>query len=168
MEDNHIARTDIPTYEGCSLFAVFDGHGGKLIADESAATLVDVFERQNVNAVNGDPEEIGKALARSFLELDDVHRTLKPIVSGVDHSGCTAIAAFVNDTHIVVSNTGDSRSVLASDGTTIPMSYDHKPNNEKEKARIEYAGGTVRNNRVNGDLAVCTHVIVHVVRGSEC
>jgi len=29
MEDSHIANVSLPN--GCSLFGVFDGHGGKLI-----------------------------------------------------------------------------------------------------------------------------------------
>ena len=35
-----------------------------------------------------------------------------------------------------------------------PLSDDHKPDNEQEKARIEAAGGFVEENRVNGSLAL--------------
>ncbi|RHY68729.1 hypothetical protein DYB34_009290 [Aphanomyces astaci] len=153
MEDAHIARTSIPSFDGCSIFAVFDGHGGKLVADESALNLIETLEKQDVNVK--DKDDIGGALTRAFLALDIEHRQLKQVVNGDDHSGCTAIAAFINDTHIVVANSGDSRSVLATDGGVVPMSYDHKPNNPGERQRIENAGGSVRNNRVNGDLAVC-------------
>ncbi|KAF0682948.1 Aste57867_24961 [Aphanomyces stellatus] len=152
MEDAHISRTSIPAFDGCSVFAVFDGHGGKLVADESAIKLIDFLEKQEVNGK--DTEQIGAALSRAFLELDEEHRKLKQIQTGEDHSGCTAIASFVNDTHIIVANSGDSRGVLATDGGVVPMSYDHKPNNPGERQRIENAGGAVRNNRVNGDLAV--------------
>ena len=34
------------------------------------------------------------------------------------------------------------------------MSFDHKPNNPGEQARIVAAGGSVQGKRVNGDLAV--------------
>ncbi|OQR90549.1 protein phosphatase 2C [Achlya hypogyna] len=152
MEDAHIARTTLPAFDNCSIFAVFDGHGGKLIADHSAMSLTDVLEKQNINGTEVDPLDIGKALGRAFLQLDDEHRTLTQIVSGEDHSGCTAIAAFVTHTHIIVANSGDSRGVLATDGGVVPMSYDHKPNNEKERLRIENAGGSVRNNRVSRAL----------------
>ena len=36
----------------------------------------------------------------------------------------------------------------------MPLSEDHKPDNEIEKARIESAGGFVAENRVNGNLAL--------------
>ncbi|ETW03333.1 hypothetical protein H310_04827 [Aphanomyces invadans] len=152
MEDAHVARTSIPAFDRCSIFAVFDGHGGKLVADESAQNLIDVLEKEVMDVKNKD--DIGRSLTRAFLALDDDHRRLKEVIGGEDHSGCTAIAAFVTDLFIVVANSGDSRSVLATDGGVIPMSYDHKPNNTGERQRIENAGGSVRNNRVNGDLAV--------------
>jgi hypothetical protein len=72
-----------------------------------------------------------------------------------DHSGSTAITAFVTPTHIVVANCGDSRAILVgTDRNCIFASEDHKPYNEDEKRRIEGAGGSVSMKRVNGDLAV--------------
>ena len=52
-------------------------------------------------------------------------------------------------------NAGDSRCVLASRRLgVVAMSYDHKPHDEREKKRIEAAGGAVHMKRVDGDLAV--------------
>ena len=51
-------------------------------------------------------------------------------------------------------NTGDSRAVLARGGQAVTLSNDHKPYLPGEKERIEKAGGQVKFNRVNGDLAV--------------
>ena len=71
-----------------------------------------------------------------------------------DRSGCTSVTALVSPTFIIVSNSGDSRSVLGLNGGAKAMSYDHKPYNKNEEERIRKAGGTVSMRRVNGDLAV--------------
>lgn len=71
-----------------------------------------------------------------------------------DTSGCTAVCAIVSPKHVVCANAGDSRCVIGTGGTTIPLSEDHKPQDEIEKNRIEAAGGTIQWKRVDGDLAV--------------
>lgn len=75
--------------------------------------------------------------------------------------GSTALIALVDDNNLMVANVGDSRGVMCDgQGNTVPLSYDHKPNDEKEKSRIETNGGFVsrRNERscwrVNGRLAL--------------
>ena len=56
-----------------------------------------------------------------------------------------------------MANIGDSRAVFANQGgLAVPMSYDHKPCQLKEKKRIQEAGGLVAMNgawRVMGVLA---------------
>jgi len=56
---------------------------------------------------------------------------------------------------IYCSNSGDSRAVLATkSGKVIEMSYDHKPDNEGELARVKAGGGFVEEGRVQGVIAV--------------
>ncbi|KAG7004690.1 protein phosphatase 2C [Physcia stellaris] len=69
-------------------------------------------------------------------------------------SGCTASVGLISSTKIFVANAGDSRSVLGVKGRAKPLSFDHKPQNEGEKARICAAGGFVDFGRVNGNLAL--------------
>jgi protein phosphatase 1B len=95
-----------------------------------------------------------EAMRAGSLELDAEMRQLPQVKSNEDHSGTTAVFALVTPTHLIVGNIGDSRSVMSRDGKTIPMSYDHKPTNPPEQARIEAANGCVSLSRVNGDLAV--------------
>eukprot|EP00747_Dinoflagellata_sp_TGD_P162769 gnl/TRDRNA2_/TRDRNA2_180746_c0_seq1.p1 gnl/TRDRNA2_/TRDRNA2_180746_c0~~gnl/TRDRNA2_/TRDRNA2_180746_c0_seq1.p1 ORF type:complete len:442 (-),score=65.17 gnl/TRDRNA2_/TRDRNA2_180746_c0_seq1:212-1537(-) len=82
-----------------------------------------------------------------------------------DPVGCTAVCVMISDTSIVCANAGDSRAILCRRGKAIALSQDHKPNNAKEKRRIEAAGGTVKETpvkngparvvyRVNGDLSL--------------
>lgn len=71
--------------------------------------------------------------------------------------GSTLILALVEGGQLWVGNVGDSRGVFCSDsGAAVPMSYDHKPCQLKEKKRIQEAGGFVAMNgvwRVQGVLA---------------
>ena len=65
----------------------------------------------------------------------------------------------VTPTHIYCANSGDSRSVLARSAenesvAAVALSEDHKPDNELERKRIEAAGGSVSESRVNGNLAL--------------
>ena len=68
-------------------------------------------------------------------------------------SGSTAIVVLVQNSTLYVANVGDSRCVLSRNGEAIEMSLDHKPEDIKEKSRIEKAGGEVTiDGRVNGGL----------------
>jgi serine/threonine protein phosphatase PrpC len=72
-----------------------------------------------------------------------------------DDSGTTACIVLVTPEHLVCANAGDSRSVYSKTSQkAIPLSYDHKPDDEEEERRIRAAGGYVAGGRVEGDLAV--------------
>ena len=59
----------------------------------------------------------------------------------LDSIGCTANVILIEDMKkLYVANAGDSRCVLARNGEAVALSYDHKPDNEEEKKRIEAAG----------------------------
>lgn len=104
-----------------------------------------------------------EALKQAFLETD---RRFFAENEG-DPSGCTAVAALLvagpqqadapggkRNRQIIVANAGDSRSVLGLKGEAKPLSFDHKPGNKEENARIVSAGGFVEFGRVNGNLAL--------------
>lgn len=56
---------------------------------------------------------------------------------------------------IYCANAGDSRAVLATkSGKCIELSFDHKPDNAGEMARVKAAGGFVEDGRVQGVIAV--------------
>lgn len=70
-------------------------------------------------------------------------------------SGTTVCVVLVTNHYILCANAGDSRSVISRLGNkAIPLSYDHKPEDEEEERRIRAAGGYVAGGRVEGDLAV--------------
>lgn len=54
-------------------------------------------------------------------------------------TGCTATVVLMTKDNFYCANAGDSRTILVRSGggnTIIPLSFDHKPDNEPEKARI--------------------------------
>jgi serine/threonine protein phosphatase PrpC len=65
-----------------------------------------------------------------YENIKDLH-ALDAVASGDDRSGTTAVVGIITPARILVSNCGDSRSVLGrGGGVAVPMSFDHKPNNE--------------------------------------
>jgi serine/threonine protein phosphatase PrpC len=71
-----------------------------------------------------------------------------------DGVGCTAVVAVLKGSTLTVANAGDSRCILYRQANRVePMSFDHKPMDAIEKARIEKAGSFITNEgRVNGNL----------------
>lgn len=70
--------------------------------------------------------------------------------------GCTACVVLITPDEIYCSNAGDSRGVLskANPKQVVPLSYDHKPGNDIEIARIKAARHFVEDDRVDGNLAL--------------
>lgn len=158
MEDAHTTVLNLHNLEGedgdrddskpIAFFAVYDGHGGDRTAKFAGGNLYKILK---------DEEEFkkgnyGQALKNSFLNAD--REILKIDDPNPDQSGCTATAILIDDTKVVCANAGDSRTVLSVNGHSKPLSYDHKPTNEGEYARICAAGGFVDIGRVNGNLAL--------------
>lgn len=81
--------------------------------------------------------------------------TAGPNPAETGDSGTTACVVLITPELIVCANAGDSRSVLGLEGQlAVPLSFDHKPDDESEAQRIRAAGGYVAMGRVEGDLAV--------------
>ena len=92
----------------------------------------------------------GKVLSEALVLLDS---EIKEKDYGAD-TGATACIVLVTDDEIICSNAGDSRGVLYTGQTVEPLSYDHKPDNEQEEARIKKVGHFVEDSRVDGNLAL--------------
>lgn len=77
------------------------------------------------------------------------------LLEGEGDSGTTACVVLLTPEYVVCANAGDSRSVMSKLGNkAVPLSFDHKPDDEQEERRIRAAGGYVAGGRVEGDLAV--------------
>ncbi|KAJ5660816.1 Protein phosphatase 2C [Penicillium longicatenatum] len=160
MEDAHAAVLDLqakytsednkPTDpdQRLAFFGVYDGHGGDKVALFTGENLHKIVAKQDAFA-KGDIEQ---ALKDGFLATD--RAILEDPKYEEEVSGCTASTSIISKNKIWVANAGDSRSVLGVKGRAKPLSFDHKPQNEGEKARISAAGGFVDFGRVNGNLAL--------------
>ncbi|RPB28499.1 protein phosphatase 2C [Terfezia boudieri ATCC MYA-4762] len=156
MEDAHAAILDLqedeskktPQEERVSFFGVYDGHGGERVASYSGKNVHKIVASQS----SFKAKNYAQALRDGFLATD---RAILQDKSYRDElSGCTATVSLVTNSKIYVANSGDSRTVLGIKGRAKPLSQDHKPQNEAEKARIVAAGGFVDFGRVNGNLAL--------------
>ncbi|KAI0893542.1 PP2C-domain-containing protein [Annulohypoxylon nitens] len=158
MEDAHCTVLDLLTPQTddekrvhpsrLSFFGVFDGHGGDKVAQFAGKNIYDILKKQDTFKA-GNYEQ---SLKDTFLATD------RAILSDPQYeeevSGCTACCGLITSEKIFIANAGDSRSVLGVKGRAKPLSFDHKPQNEGEKARITAAGGFVDFGRVNGNLAL--------------
>ncbi|KAI1381053.1 PP2C-domain-containing protein [Hypoxylon crocopeplum] len=157
MEDSHTTILDLLTPSGdekkahpsrLSFFGVFDGHGGDKVAQFAGRNIHGILKKQDTFKA-GNYEQ---SLKDTFLATD------RAILSDPQYeeevSGCTACCGLITSDKIYIANAGDSRSVLGVKGRAKPLSFDHKPQNEGEKARITAAGGFVDFGRVNGNLAL--------------
>jgi len=146
MEDAFVAITDVEGRPDVSFFGVFDGHGGTKSSKYVAQRLFETLKVQ---------EEFGKdwnaALRNSFLQLD-TDMSKDPVVD--DFSGSTSVTTLLVGNKIFCANAGDSRALMCVKGQPVPLSYDHKPQNKDERARIVKAKGSVNYGRVNGNLAL--------------
>lgn len=167
---------------GVSLFAVFDGHGDGFVAEfckeklfENISEKIIEVKKLSMNSmeinlentidgenldharfVNGSDVNYGKILTNEILNADQ--KLVEELRNDLHLSGSTATIAVIDGTKLTVANVGDSRGVMCdSNGTAIPLSFDHKPDKESEKTRIKKAGGYIEFWgvwRVNGSLAV--------------
>jgi len=125
-------------------FGIFDGHGGKDVANHAAdfmhALLYDKLKEYD-NSPTPVPDNVAKnALSRTFLELQDEIEMSEPPMMG----GATAIVTLIHHNRVFVANAGDARIVYGTEaGAARRITHDHKPGNPDEKERIEKEGGFV-------------------------
>lgn len=150
LQAKYVNNSDEPTEssERISFFGVYDGHGGDQVAQFAGENIHKIVAKQE-SFLKGDIEQ---ALKDAFLATD--RAILEDPTYEYEVSGSTAAVGLISRKKIWVANAGDSRSVLGIKGRAKPLSFDHKPQNEGEKARISAAGGFVDFGRVCGNLAL--------------
>lgn len=168
MEDESLICTTLrdqvpalPKERDFALFAIFDGHGGKQVAN-FVKTFLAVELGNAFNAEDGPRDEklpdkkLKKAVEATFGRIDS--RIATELTGAFD--GCTACVLLVNAELCICANLGDSMAYLCrhtadQEIQAIPLQMrQHKCWMMKEKERILRAGGAVENGRINGVLEV--------------
>lgn len=145
-----------------NLYAVFDGHGGDIVAkyckQHLPSFIIKPLQSGKVNTKS--QSDVKKWLVETFVQLDiEIYKVLG---SKSQKTGCACIAVLHDKRHkaIYTINLGDSRCVLFnSKGDILIETVDHKPDDPSERKRIELGGGFVSKrpnsiHRVNGNLAL--------------
>lgn len=134
-------------------FGIFDGHGGKFVAETACKYLEVVFQYYLSQGLSA-PD----ALKKSIEEFDK--GLIESEQEQTSNSGSTALICYFTDNRLHLANLGDSRVVSCknSSSNASQLTHDHKPDDPQEKERIEAAGGAVFERggvaRVDGLLAV--------------
>ena len=63
-----------------------------------------------------------EAFEAALMAIDAEMRTLPDVENGKDQSGSTAVMTLLSPTHVICSNTGDSRAVLSRAGEAVALS----------------------------------------------
>lgn len=150
MEDSHSTVLNLNDKEGeqVAFFGVYDGHGGEKVALFTGEKLPSVLKATKTYQEGDYVNSLKDAFLAMDVEITEDSELNK------DPSGCAATSVLITDSKIFCGNAGDSRTVMSINGDCKPLSFDHKPTNEGEKARIVNAGGFVDMGRVNGNLAL--------------
>ncbi|KAH8376585.1 hypothetical protein KR093_000136 [Drosophila rubida] len=84
----------------------------------------------------------GKLITDEILSAD--HKLVEQAKQATNIAGTTALMAIVQGSKLIVANVGDSRGVMFdARGIAIPLSFDHKPQQVRERKRIHDAGGFI-------------------------
>mmetsp|Transcript_37659 Transcript_37659/g.83858 ORF Transcript_37659/g.83858 Transcript_37659/m.83858 type:complete len:441 (+) Transcript_37659:163-1485(+) len=127
--------------EDQSLFGAMDGHGphGHLVSGYVKQHLPIIL----VNHLTTE-KDVRKALTAGFVEVD---KSLATSRIDCEFSGSTAVVSYLKGNTLVTSWVGDSRGVLGRETPrgieAVDLTYDHKPTNPEEKARILRSNGRV-------------------------
>lgn len=164
-EDAHI--TAINFESDCSLFAVFDGHGGVEVAKYCEKHFIPNLRAEDAFK----SRDYETALRNTFLKIDkdlisdkgkkELVKIAKEngneVMDGTELSkqaGCTANVVLVTPTHMFVANAGDARCVVSENKKAVELSIDHKPDLPSERSRVYAAGHMVEESRVDGIIAI--------------
>ncbi|KAB5581953.1 hypothetical protein PHYPO_G00181540 [Pangasianodon hypophthalmus] len=125
--------------------------------EEEGSDEEDCSEQDGEDSSENEEDDTEEEEEEEEEDTDEEEEMCLPGMDGKEEpgsdSGTTAVVALIRGKQLIVANAGDSRCVVSERGKAVDMSYDHKPEDELELARIKNAGGKVTmDGRVNGGL----------------
>lgn len=153
-EDAQTVVLSLPKHPTATFLGVFDGHGGASVAKCVGEKLHGIVD-QNLPEDMSDGDSIGRALQKSFLEMDNnIERVLTADQSS--STGATCNVVILTKDLAVCANAGDARAILVSSaGGSVALSKDHAPDSPREAERIKRAGSYLtEDGRIDGMLNV--------------
>ena len=135
------SKNNEPVCLNISYFGVFDGHGGDKCSKFLKENMHKYLLKSNLFVINplGAIKEAFNKAENEFSKIAIKNGKIE------DKSGsCAVISLIINDTLYSI-NLGDSRALYSRDGgkELYQITRDHKPNDEKERKRVEANGGKV-------------------------
>jgi serine/threonine protein phosphatase PrpC len=137
--------------------AVFDGHGGNGVSRALRERLFDTYgdllcrkhweeldETANRGSRTPSISSHVAALRGAFAQVNDEVMAQH----NLENQGSTAVAVVTHISEtghrtLLSANVGDSRAILSRKGRAMELTRDHKPNDERERARIMALGEVV-------------------------
>eukprot|EP00562_Extubocellulus_spinifer_P004798 CAMPEP_0178523960 /NCGR_PEP_ID=MMETSP0696-20121128/29381_1 /TAXON_ID=265572 /ORGANISM="Extubocellulus spinifer, Strain CCMP396" /LENGTH=446 /DNA_ID=CAMNT_0020155249 /DNA_START=148 /DNA_END=1488 /DNA_ORIENTATION=- len=130
---------------------VFDGHGGGGVSGYLRERLYDKFQHHHSTPSNENAAQSRNTITSQAAALRSAFDEIDKEVCANDalqYQGSTAVAVVVHEDEdntrtLLAANIGDSRAILCRRGKAVDLTRDHKPNDEREKARILGMGETI-------------------------
>ena len=164
-QDVSLILEDVCGIKNYNIYCIMDGHGsnGHLVSNYIKEKII-----QNLNNISfyfkklsnkstkiEYPENILELIKnkleknnykkiKDFYKLVDNGLSANEIFFDINFSGSTCIILFHIGNFLICSNVGDSRAIMVKENNEIiELSKDQKPDDEKEKIRIEKMGGII-------------------------
>lgn len=169
MEDEFACLVNVEP--GHSFFAIFDGHGGKNVAEFCRKRSHEIYFEVLQTEPTATQEQRWQI---TYQRLDE---EIKERLSGpdIDCEGATSTTIHLKmlqpgKYQVSLANVGDSRAVLVNETSINDLTEAHRPSTESELRRVQAAGGKVtgdRHKRLNGRLAVTRALGDHLVKSTS-
>ncbi|XP_019258350.1 PREDICTED: probable protein phosphatase 2C 28 isoform X1 [Nicotiana attenuata] len=151
MEDYLVVENRKMDGHNLGLYAIFDGHSGREVAEYLQSHLFD-----NILSEPDFWKNPVTAFKKAYRDTDS--DILENVVGA--RGGSTAVTAILIDQKLLVmANVGDSRAILIQRGKVKQITVDHEPEKKEERDLVESKGGFVIKRpgnvpRVDGQLAM--------------